>query len=47
MASLLWASSLLINTIFYSFHVAPEETWIKVGNFLDILDIDTIIEEFH
>ena len=47
MDSLLWASSLLINTIFHSFHVAPKDTWIEVGNFLEFLDIDTILEESH
>lgn len=47
MAALLWASSLLINSIFQSFPVAHEDTWIEVGNFLELLDIDIILEEFY
>ena len=47
MDSPLWESSLLINTIFQSFHVSPEDTWVEVGNFLEFLDIETILEEFH
>jgi len=47
MAAVLWASSLLINCIFQSFPIAPEDTWIEVGNFLELLDIDIILEEFY
>lgn len=47
MAAVLWASSLLINSIFQSFPIAPEDTWIEVGNFLELLDIDIILEEFY
>lgn len=46
-ASLLWASSLLVNSLFQSFPVAPEDTWIEVGTFLGLLDIDIILEEFY
>lgn len=47
MASLLWASSLLVNSLFQSFPVAPEDTWLEVVNFLGLLDIDIILEEFY
>ncbi|KAH9302439.1 hypothetical protein KI387_014022 [Taxus chinensis] len=47
MAALFWASSLLINSIFQSFPVAPENAWLEVGNFLELLDVDVILEEFY
>jgi hypothetical protein len=46
-AALFWASSLLINSIFQSFPVAPEKVWLEVTKFLELLDVDIILEEFY
>ncbi|XP_057823872.2 uncharacterized protein LOC131036087 isoform X2 [Cryptomeria japonica] len=46
-AALFWASSLLINSIFQSFPIAPENAWLEVVNFLELLDVDVILEEFY
>uniref|UniRef100_A0A1D1XR75 60S ribosomal protein L10 n=2 Tax=Anthurium amnicola TaxID=1678845 RepID=A0A1D1XR75_9ARAE len=42
-----WVSSLLANSIFQSFPVAPESVWLEAANILSHLEIYGISEAFH
>ena len=46
-ATLFWSASLLVDSLCQSLPEAPESCWVEAGNFLELLELEGLLEAFY